>query len=381
VDNLRTLISHRQVTGLITNHTYSDLVLRPPSLYDTGLSPDEAQYKALGASMTDANRYANWAAYQLYDTSGSLEDWSYWNTGGYGFTFEIGDVDFHPAYETGVVDEYLGRGDAVGAGHGGNREAYYRFATANVDRAYHATITGKAPSKHRLTIHKQFTSTTSPVIVDDNDPSNTSDPIPYRDELTSSLDSNGGRFSWAVNPSTRPVVAGRSGREAQAPPQPGFALANPRGVPGELESEFTSFRVSGLPQYDNGRAVVTVKWPGTPGDEDHDWDVYLLNSSGDVVGQAATLANPEVAFMVDPVPGEYTLEVQNYFGNTAATDWTARVDFESPKPPVTTGVKEAWMMTCAKKNGDVVASRQVVVDRGQTVDVGNACKRTKHRRP
>ena len=41
----------------------------------TGLAPDEPQYKALGASMTDANGYANWASFQLYDTSGSVEDW------------------------------------------------------------------------------------------------------------------------------------------------------------------------------------------------------------------------------------------------------------------------------------------------------------------
>ena len=41
VDNIRSLISRRQVTGLITNHTYGDLVLRPPSIYDTGLTPDE----------------------------------------------------------------------------------------------------------------------------------------------------------------------------------------------------------------------------------------------------------------------------------------------------------------------------------------------------
>ena len=32
VDNIKRLISERQVTNLITNHTYSNLVLRPPSL-------------------------------------------------------------------------------------------------------------------------------------------------------------------------------------------------------------------------------------------------------------------------------------------------------------------------------------------------------------
>ena len=148
-DNIRKLISGRQVTNLITNHTYSNLVLRPPSIRTTGFSPDEPAYRALGAAMTDANGYTNWAAFQLYDTSGSVEDWSYWNTGGLGFTFEIGTVEFHPPFETGVVAEYLGLAPAAGAGFGGNREAYYTMADATRrlraalhDRRQHRSATG-----------------------------------------------------------------------------------------------------------------------------------------------------------------------------------------------------------------------------------------------
>ncbi len=374
VDNIRSLISERQVTGLITNHTFSNLVLRPPAIYDTGLSPDEAQYKALGAMMTDANNYANWASYQLYDTSGSTEDWSYWNTGGYGFTFEIGDEGFHPTYENAVVAEYLGLDPAAGAGQGGNREAYYRFATANLDAAYHSTITGKAPAGRELTVYKQFTSETSPVIVSDADPSVTTDPIEYTDVLTSSLDTTGGRFSWAVNPSTRPIVAGRSGRDALAPAQPGVPLVNPAGVPAEGASEYATFEITGLPQYDNGKAEVIVSWPGASGDAALDWDVYVYNADGDLVAQAASLANPEVAALIDPVPGEYTVEVNNYAGGTAATDWSGEVRFEQPLPEIVTGIKEAWMLSCTKANGDVVATREVIVDRGETAYVGNACR-------
>ena len=65
--------------------------------------------------MTEANGYANWASFQLYDTSGSVEDWSYWNTGGLGFTFEIGPDEFHPPFQNGVVAEYLGLPPADGA--------------------------------------------------------------------------------------------------------------------------------------------------------------------------------------------------------------------------------------------------------------------------
>ena len=51
--------------------------------------------------------------------------------------------------------------------------------------------------------------------------------------------------------------------------------------------------------------------------------------------------------------------------------------FRNPNPPSPTGTKEAWLLSCADKRGNVLATREVVVDRGETVDVGNACKRVK----
>ena len=63
--------------------------------------------------------------------------------------------------------------------------------------------------------------------------------------LTSSLDTRGGRFHWAVNPSTRPVVAGRDGREPQGPAQPAITLTNPAGVPAVGGSEFRTFEIMG----------------------------------------------------------------------------------------------------------------------------------------
>ena len=46
--NIRDLVSTRQVTTLITNHTFSNLVLRPPGIRSQGPPVDEAIYKALG---------------------------------------------------------------------------------------------------------------------------------------------------------------------------------------------------------------------------------------------------------------------------------------------------------------------------------------------
>ena len=65
--------------------------------------------KALGARMAAQNGYRNIHGWQLYDTTGTTEDWSYNATGGYGYTFEIGPNEFHPPFSQ-VVDEYLGAG-------------------------------------------------------------------------------------------------------------------------------------------------------------------------------------------------------------------------------------------------------------------------------
>lgn len=364
-DNLRRFVSARQVTNLITNHTFSNLVLRPPSIAATGFSPDEKAYRALGDAMTNSNGYANWASFQLYDTSGSLEDWSYWNTGGFGFTFEIGPDEFHPPFVDGVVAEYMGLPPAQGAGFGGNREAYYRMAESTLDRSMHSVIRGNAPKNRTLQIRKRFITATSPVIDRQGNPGV---PRYYEDTLTSSYRSQGGRFTWDVNPSTRPLVVGRYGRDPQGPPSPEQAITNPEGTPADGEYEETTFTVPGAPD-DNGVATVEVGWPS-----EADWDVDVFDSRGRPVAQAATLDNPEQAMLIDPPPGTYTLRVTNYEGGDAAEDWTAKVTFASPTPGTYSGLHEAWTLTCKNtRTGKVVGTREVVVDRGDSVGIGNAC--------
>ncbi|KGN39144.1 peptidase M14 [Knoellia subterranea KCTC 19937] len=373
VDNIRKLVSSRQVTALISNHTYSNLVLRPPSLASTGFSPDEVQYRALGADFAAHNDYANIPSFGLYDTSGSTEDWSYWNTGGYGFTFEIGTEGFHPPFETGVVAEYAGLAPAAGAGKGGNREAYYRAAAATMDPTMHSTITGKAPANTTLTVSKSFTAATSEVL----QPGGTTSPaITYIDNLASSLAGNGGAFSWAVNPSTRPFVVGRYGRDPQGPTQPSSSIANPAGVPAVGTSEFSEVTIEGMPTYDNGKVIFTFGWDGPNPDPNTDWDFYVYDADGNQVASAATLANPEIAAALDPVPGTYTVEAINYDNGTSA-DWTGTMSFEAPVPAYESGIKESWNLTCTNKQGKVIGSRSIVVDRGQSIDVGNPCNRKK----
>jgi hypothetical protein len=376
VQNVRELISQRQVTNLITNHTYSNLVLRVPGVYAVRPPLEEPQYKALGDAMAARNGYTSQPSWALYDTTGGTEDWSFFNTGGFGFTFEIGPDEFHPPFELGVVNEYLGLGDTAGAGKGGNRASYFEMAKATLDRSYHSTLTGTAPAGWNLSISKTFTSETSPVLQSNG---TSGPPLEYTDTLTSSYASKGGRFTWAVNPSTRPLVAGRYGRPPLAPAQAGISLANPAGIPAANEgnpltgaNEVVPFTITGLPENDNGTATVSMQWGSTS----TDWDLYVINAAGTIVASSAQGGtNREDALLIDPPAGEYRAVFVNYEGGTT-DDWTsASVAFANPLPELRTGIKEAWQLTCTRPNGREQSTRAVVVERGQTLDLGNACKK------
>jgi Zinc carboxypeptidase len=382
VQNIRDVVSTRQVTNLITNHTYSNLVLRPPGVADFGFPLEEPQYKALGALMTAHNGYSNDPGFALYDTTGTTEDWSFWSTGGFGFTFEIGPSEFHPPYATGVEAEYLGLPPAAGAGKGGNREAYYEMLKATADTAYHSVIEGAAPVGSTLRISKTFQTSTSPVWQDDFG-TVIGNPIQFQDTLTSELKPSGPTFTWHVNPSTRPLVAGRHGRDPTGPPQETITLPNPAGIPAENTNypaqpyESIPFTVKGPAEgVDNGRFTVHVEWANP----ETDWDIYVVNSAGTVVTQSAAFGDTtEDATLFDPPPGEYTVHVVNYDQvQSPPDDWVnGNVTFQSPKPRIETGTKERWTLTCTGSDGNVRATRQVTVDRGQRVQVGNACARSK----
>jgi hypothetical protein len=290
IQNIRELLATRQIVTLITNHTYSNLVLRVPGTIDQGFPLEEPQYKALGARMTAHNGYDNIPGFGLYDTTGATEDWSFWSTGGLGFTFEIGGSEFHPPFADGVVAEYLGLPPSTGAGKGGNREAYYEMLAATAETALHSVLTGAAPAGSTLTVRKTFQTSTSPVCRDDFC-TDIGAPLTFQDTLESSTTTTGKSFAWHVNPSTRPQVAGRFGRDPVAPPQATIALANPAGFPGENVAypypagppyEAIPFEVQGLPAADNGRFTVHIDWA----DPGNDWDVGLwkrtspLQSSG-----------------------------------------------------------------------------------------------------
>jgi hypothetical protein len=379
VRNVRALVSSRQVTNLISNHTYSNLVLRPPGTADFGFPLEEPAYRALGARLAARNGYSNEPGFRLYDMTGSTEDWSFWSTGGLAFTFEIGPDEFHPPFAKGVEAEYLGRAPAAGAGRGGNREAYYAMLEATADSSLHSVIEGSAPAGSTLRLSKSFRTATSPVWKDDGG-SLIGAPMSLTDRLTSELTTTGPTFTWHVNPSTRPLVAGRHGRDPAGPPQARIALANPPGVPPENRaapprgpSETIPFTVRGPADgVDNGRMNVHVEW-GSP---DTDWDLYVTGPDGEVVAQSGSFGDTtEDAFLLDPPPGRYEAHVVNYDQvMNSPDDWFAgEVTFRSPARRVETGTKESWTLTCLDARGTVRATRQVMVDRGRRARVGDAC--------
>ena len=191
--NVRDLFSTRQVTAFVTNHTFGDLILRPPGLASAPDPADEPLLARLGRRMAARTGYASQPGYQLYATSGTTEDWAYYATGSLGYTFEIGTTGFHPPFAE-TVAEWTG-----------NRDAYYELATAAAKRSSHALVRGRGPRGGTIVASKHFATLTSPVL----DAAGRSGAVlRLRDELTSSdrIDRRG-RFALHLNPSTRPIAA------------------------------------------------------------------------------------------------------------------------------------------------------------------------------
>ena len=183
-----------------------------------------------------------------------------------------------------------------------------------------------------------------------------------------------------MNPSTRPLVAGRHGRDPTGPPQDPITFDNPAGIPAENVGDPLSgpheeipFSVKGPADgVDNGRMTVHIEWSNP----DTEWDLYVIGPNGEIVTQSAAFGDTtEDATLFEPPPGDYTAVVVNYDQvQDPPDDWSGgEVTFRSPDPRIESGTKEAWTLTCLGANGGVRASRQVVVDRGESANVGNAC--------
>ena len=358
--NIHELVSGRQVTTLISNHTFSNLVLRPPGVRAQGAPPDEPVYEALGATMASRNAYVNQPSYQLYDTTGTTEDWSYYATGGLGFTFEIGE-EFHPPYER-VVEHYVGgadvsKGAPAGYTGGGNRQAYFDALRSTADAAMHSVLAGKAPAGAELTLVKEFVTETSEVV---SPTGGTGPRQDFLDRLESSMTVGpDGRFVWHVNPSTRPSVMERRievlGDQVEGETIPGGPTAP---VVGHVDHEFTVTQAASVLQVD-------LTWP-TP--DDMDLEVYRKEADGSLtkVGSSGNFLEKEQAVIDAPQAGTYVARVIN-FASVAPTyevTWgTFGTDVET-----TPGLVEQWTLICSV-GGQEIGRELVTVDRGQQAKV------------
>ena len=214
------------MTTLITNHTTAGLVLRAPGLAAIGDPVDEHRgYKALGDAMAKENGYFSQKSFELYDTTGTTEDWSYNATGGYGFTFELycgapnydtGDCDdpaFHPRFAT-MAKEWDGTErrrptDPAGYDGKGNREALLPRRGEHDRRGAPLRARGQRSGRcAALTAHQGL-----------QDRRRSRPPSTVDDHLETVLDVGAaGAFRWHVNPSTRPVVAKGSPNPGRAEP-------------------------------------------------------------------------------------------------------------------------------------------------------------------
>jgi Zinc carboxypeptidase len=202
------------ITTLITMHNFASLVLRPPGVHDAGLAPDEDALKKLGDTMAQDTGYTSEFGYQLYDTSGTTEDWNYGAAGTFGYTIEMGPSadkggNFHISYDRAVVAQWTGSETEKGKGKG-LRDALLAAGEAAADRSEFSTLQGTAPPGSLLRLHKDFTTFSSEICtVEDTDVPCTAQGVLPRRSKPDHLDYTtvvppSGKFSWIVTPSTRP---------------------------------------------------------------------------------------------------------------------------------------------------------------------------------
>jgi hypothetical protein len=209
------------VTAMITLHTIAALVLRPPGLHTAGQAPDEQMLKDLGDRMAAFTHYTSEYGFELYDTSGTTEDWNYGAAGTLGYTIEQGPVNgvFHGPYQQYVADQWVGK--FHGALLGGMHDALLAAANAAADPASHSIITGTGTPGATLEVKKTFTTDSAPIctfaqgfltagsaispldcVAPGTIPSTSQpDMLDYTMTVPSS-----GAFTWNITQSTRPFV-------------------------------------------------------------------------------------------------------------------------------------------------------------------------------
>ncbi len=199
--NIADLLLTRPIAGLITNHTFGNLVMHPWGWTDADTA-DEALFVSVGERLADTlGDYQNIKAIELYITSGGSRDWAYGAVGTLPYTFEHGN-EFHPAYGAGVGER---QGDVL--------RAFRIMADVAADARHHAVVAGRVvdragrPVRATLTLRK----TVSVPLWPGNPSSN--DAMTHQLRWKSAADAKG-LFAWHVPPSVRPQIGAAGARES-----------------------------------------------------------------------------------------------------------------------------------------------------------------------
>jgi hypothetical protein len=175
-----------------------------------------------------------------------------------------------------------------------------------------------------------------------------------------------GRYTWHVNPSTRPVVMDRQVETVSGDP---VAQETFTGTTAPLQSTDVEFTVA----EDADLFEVVLDWP-TP--DDMDLEVYRKEADGSLtqVGSSGNfVGEKERVLLQDPAQGTYVLRAINFA--SVAPSWTITASLFDAETSTVPGLVEVWTLTC-ERNGRVMERVPVMIDRGQQLRLNlTACGR------
>ncbi len=184
-----------------------------------------------------------------------------------------------------------------------------------------------------------------------------------------------------MNPSTRPFV----GKDKEVPGDPVTTFENVTEGSGEPEPAAATVEVP-FTITDPATTDLTVDL-AFPNPEDYDLELCKMQngscepfgagntaegSSGGFVGAQEHIEATKEAH--GDLTGDYVARVISFA--SATNDWTLTTLASKPgSVTIEPGHREAWTMTCETPEGDVLAERQLFIDRGQQskVDFAGAC--------
>ncbi|MDD2331301.1 MAG: M14 family zinc carboxypeptidase, partial [Candidatus Cloacimonetes bacterium] len=99
----RDFLGQRHFLGGISYHSYGCLVLYPYGYISNLLAPDAQELAALGSQMASSIGYTCTPSWQLYPTSGNLDDYAYGTYGTFAYTIELSYIFIPPAIQIPTI--------------------------------------------------------------------------------------------------------------------------------------------------------------------------------------------------------------------------------------------------------------------------------------